>query len=287
MGALPLPQHSGARVLHNMIYAMGAFDRARSETDPDGSEYYALARSALQEVLFDEGSLELVQGLAIMGNYLQRSNRPNAGYACLGLAIRNAIALGIHLPSAGTPLEQQVRTRTWWGLVTLEAGCSMTFGRPHILGPGPLTAMNPPLNIDDESLTVSDINMPVEAAHPTIYSALIYQSRLARTAFRLQDRISRSRHHPTVEQVKWCITEFQRDLPAPLASTTSTEESPFDLSSAVQSWRARDVEAILCRPILLSTAWSRDPQSALNPSVREIVQCVCFAQDGRLVLNIS
>jgi transcriptional regulatory protein GAL4 len=62
---------------------MGAFDLASSSTDSDGDQYYEVARQALTSELMEQGTLQLVQGVAIMANYLQRSNRPNTGYVYL------------------------------------------------------------------------------------------------------------------------------------------------------------------------------------------------------------
>ncbi len=73
-GALPLPANSGSKVLMYMIFAMGQFDLATNEEGDGGFHYYEVTRAALQHDQVKEGSFELVQGLAIMANYLQRSN---------------------------------------------------------------------------------------------------------------------------------------------------------------------------------------------------------------------
>lgn len=88
-----------------------------------------------------------------MANYLQRSNRPNAGYLVLGVAIRMAIGLGLHTPITSwrcSPLEREMRSRVWWCIVSLESGCSMTFGRPNGIGLADLSAVPIPINCHDE-----------------------------------------------------------------------------------------------------------------------------------------
>jgi transcriptional regulatory protein GAL4 len=77
------PEKSAEGCLLIQIFAMGAFDLASSPTDPDGERFYEVARQALSSEMMDRGTLQLVQGIAIMANYLQRSNRPNSGYVCL------------------------------------------------------------------------------------------------------------------------------------------------------------------------------------------------------------
>ncbi len=172
LGALPISPGAGSAVLFNMvgmqvsvnqvvhgaddaclqIFAMGAFDLGTTDAADDGIKYYERARNALTRDLLSEGTLSLVQGVAIMANYLQRNNRPNAGYLCLGLAIRMATALGLHSAPANTHslLDRELRKRVWWCIATLEAGCSVTFGRPYGLSRAVITSAPLPINCDDE-----------------------------------------------------------------------------------------------------------------------------------------
>lgn len=136
-----------------MIYAMGAFDSPAPDNKDNGYQYYKVAHKVLQDDLLEEGSLQLVQALSIMANFLQLSNRPNAGHLTLGVAIRMAIGLGLHTPSTSwrcSPLDQEMRSRIWWSLVTMDAGCAVTFGRPPGVGRRLLMSVNLPINCLDE-----------------------------------------------------------------------------------------------------------------------------------------
>lgn len=255
----------------NMIFAMGAFDLATVDGIDDGDRFYQAAWAALQRDMLEQGTLELVQGLGIMANYLQRSNRPNAGYICLGIAIRMALALGLHMPTTSqrsTPLEKEMRTRVWWALVTLEAGCSVTFGRPHALGTAALKTVPLPINCDDEHLTVSTHDTPIDVQYSTRYSALIVQSHLARATCSVHDRILQSSPAPSIEQVKWCddrIVSVVRDLPPFMLDV---QGGPFRLAKSVQVWRSRDFRAILYRPVLLAAAWDASRRKKLMPVIQ-------------------
>lgn len=278
-GALPLPTGSGSRVLFNMIFAVGAFDSTTNDgLGEDGFQYYEEARAALQQGLLKGGSLLLIQGLAVMALYLQRIGKPNAGYICLGLAIRMAVALGVHVsaPSSNgnglTVLESEMRSRIWWGLVTLEAGMSMTYGRPHGIHFPSLSAVRLPINTDDGYLTVSTTHFPSDLPRVTLYTALITQAKLAQMAFHSLDRISRSQPSPTVEQIKWCGDYFRDQLAALPAYMQPHAPGPYRLARAIQIWRARDYRSILYRPVLLSAAWSSNPRAASAEVVREIVE---------------
>jgi transcriptional regulatory protein GAL4 len=254
-----------------MIFAMGAVDMASTPDLSRGHRYYREARTALQQGLFEEGSLELVQGLAIMANYLQRTDKPNSGYVCLGLAIRAAITLGLHTKvavSKMSPLAREMRSRVWWSLVTLEAGCSITFGRPRAIDASVLNSVPLPLNINDEDLTVCDTDTPVELSETTLYSALITQAKLAQKAFDIQDRISRSVPYPNVTQIKWCGDQLKRESLGRFTPSQSNAPAHLRLAQAVQRWRQTDLQCIMYRPVLLSAA----VQERFPPTVQEIVK---------------
>jgi transcriptional regulatory protein GAL4 len=276
LGAVPFPSKAGSSVLINMILALGAFDSATVEGDKDGQMYYEIAREALQRDMLADGTLQLVQGLAIMGNYLQRSNRPNAGFMCLGWAIRMAVALGLHVPSKQiglSSLEQEMRNRVWWALVTLETGCSVTFGRPHGFGQTIVSVVPLPINCEDEHLTVSTQSPPAQADHVTRYSPLIIQARLAGAMTEIHDRILLSRVSPTVE----LITRWDNGIVQALARLPPfmqhVESGPYRFARAAQLWRARDYRAILYRPILLAAAWDSIKSSDLPADMQQAVRC--------------
>jgi len=76
---------------------MGALDSVRQESDDHGQKYCDTARAILNSDIMESGSMELVQTIAILANYLQRNDKPNAGYLCLGAAVRMAIGI-VRLP---------------------------------------------------------------------------------------------------------------------------------------------------------------------------------------------
>jgi transcriptional regulatory protein GAL4 len=281
-GAIPLSSKPGSNVLLYMIFAMGAFDLATSPDGGDGDRFYQAAWEALQRDMLEQGTIELVQGLAIMANYLQRSNRPNAGYICLGIAIRMAFALGLHTPTtSASPLERETRTRVWWALVTLEAGCSVTFGRPHAFGAMALRNIRLPINCDDEHLTVSTVNMPTDVTYATQYTALIIQSHLARATCSIHDQILQSHPAPSIERVKSCDERFVQlfnDIPPYMLDV---QQGPHRLARSIQLWRARDFRAILYRPVLLAAAWDSSRRKTLGPLIQQaIATCRSLAQDN-------
>lgn len=268
---------------------MGALDLAQSEEDDDGHGYYEIARQSMDREILEGGTLPLVQGLAIMANYLQRNNRPNAGYLCLGMAIRMATALGLHTPTAGkkcSALEKEMRIRVWWSLVALEAGCAVTFGRPHSVGPFQLAAIPLPVNVDDEYLTVSTTVQPKPCDRPTLYTALIVQAKLAKVTCGIHDRILQSHPAPTVEQVKRYDERVISVLQAQSSISQVEQNDPYQLARRVQLWRIKDFRAVLHRPILLAAAWDTSHRKILLPGVREAIEWVyIFTLPQRFINN--
>jgi hypothetical protein len=78
--------------------------------------------------LLDFANLEMVQSLVLMAQYLQSTDKPNYCWSIVGLAIRLAQAIGLHLDSpegvaAGRKIDQinaEVRKRVWASCILLD-----------------------------------------------------------------------------------------------------------------------------------------------------------------------
>jgi transcriptional regulatory protein GAL4 len=265
----------GTRVLINMIIAMGAWDAMKDDRDDNGYRFYDMARQSARQAMVEEGSIQMVQGLAIMALYLQKSNKPNAGFVCLGFAIRMAIALGIHASTTSRRLpafETEMRRRLWWSLVALENGCSLTFGRPSCLSMASVTTCQLPRNISDADLTVSDDHLPDDSEDVTLYTALIVQAHLARIVFELQNRIAHSLPSPSVEQIKWCGDRYKETVEALPPHLAPSAPGGYTLARAIQSWRTRDMWSIFYRPVMLSAEWTVSRRQNSDSNVHDIVE---------------
>jgi transcriptional regulatory protein GAL4 len=87
------------------------------------------------------------------GNYVQKRDRPNTGYLLIGLACRIALALGLHRESSDntrlkSDIPEQLRRRVFWSLFCIEAGFSLTVGRPPAIDYRYIT-IPPPADTDD------------------------------------------------------------------------------------------------------------------------------------------
>jgi hypothetical protein len=95
--------------------------------------YYQRAIGLCDKQVMRGTSLEIVQYLLVMGQYLQGTQKSIQAWATHGLAVKAAFQLGLHSSEASTkfpPVEREIRKRTWYGCVILDRTLSMTFGRP-------------------------------------------------------------------------------------------------------------------------------------------------------------
>lgn len=69
----------------------------------------------------DQLSLQLVQILLLMAQYLQTFSLSNRGWVLVGMALRAAQGLALHTDVAGeSQLEREERRRTWYYAVLLD-----------------------------------------------------------------------------------------------------------------------------------------------------------------------
>ena len=121
--------------LLNAVFALGSrfsphFDVC--ERMSASGIYYERLIQLLQFPLLASGTLELVQTLLLASQYLQSTDMPGLCWNLVGLAIRTAQSIGLHLnPSDCTSqrigtifstghVDEEVRRRVWGGCVTLD-----------------------------------------------------------------------------------------------------------------------------------------------------------------------
>jgi hypothetical protein len=108
--------------LLNLVLALGCqFSTLFESSIHSGDTFFNRAKTLLGFTIFDVGSLEVVQALLLMANYLQSTNRPNRCWNVLGMGIRVAQGLGLHIdPTKGDLVDRETRRRAWWGCVLMD-----------------------------------------------------------------------------------------------------------------------------------------------------------------------
>jgi hypothetical protein len=89
--------------------------------DP-GRIFYNQARSLIPDVI-DRPCLRSVQAPYVMGVYLLPASALGSSYIYLGLALRKALALDLHLNPDELNIsdeEKEIRRRIWWSIFSLE-----------------------------------------------------------------------------------------------------------------------------------------------------------------------
>ncbi|KIW29792.1 uncharacterized protein PV07_05580 [Cladophialophora immunda] len=127
--------------LLNMILAMATTltvdgYTSSEERIAESDVYYQRANGLCERESRANISLELVQYLLIVGQYLQGTQKSVRAWTVHGLAVTTAFQLGLHSPRTNqdfSPLESEIRKRVWFGCILLDRTLSMTYGRPCMI----------------------------------------------------------------------------------------------------------------------------------------------------------
>lgn len=256
-----------------MVLAMGAFAGDATGSDVD-TNYYRLAKESVSLSVIEKGSLCYVQGLAIMANYLQKRNKPNAGFALVGIAWSMAMAIGLHRefgPTSTEPYIMEQRSRTWWALYVFVSGAQLTLGRP----PASLVGINVrmPLSVDDNCLAVDMTELPEPARGPTVTLSLIEHIKLAHIGNAIQTELLTNQIPlpQQVEATKQQLDQWKANLPACFAED-SWYAPWFELPKRVLLWRANHLRIVLDRPFLFRAVSEKDGLADCDGPVMDCIE---------------
>lgn len=75
--------------------------------------------------------LETIEALLIIGNALSYNMNPGVSYILLGMTVRSAFSMGLHVQSKDfSEHENYLRTRIWWALAWQDSHFSVSYDRP-------------------------------------------------------------------------------------------------------------------------------------------------------------
>ncbi|KAL7907576.1 fungal-specific transcription factor domain-containing protein [Trichoderma velutinum] len=121
----------------NAIFALTCQLRRRFLADQSfaANIFFRRAAQLLQMSSLGGGSLEIVQACLLLAQYLQSTESSYRCWVVIGLAIRIAQAIGLHLPEPAylrfeNESDRKLSQRLWHGCVFLDRMVSMTLGRP-------------------------------------------------------------------------------------------------------------------------------------------------------------
>ncbi|XHG01952.1 hypothetical protein AWENTII_005318 [Aspergillus wentii] len=282
-GALAKPRDGSWPLLYNIVLAIGAFVGDSNGTKAD-VPYFKEARKHLAMDVLEKGSLSYVQAIVLMANYLQKRNKPNAGFILIGIGFSMALAIGLHrefgMPST-SPFTMEIRRRVWWTLFVFVSGMQLILGRPAVSLVGVNVRL--PASLDDHDLAVDMDELPEGRSGPTITSCLIAQVKLAKIANAVQVELL-THHLPTYEKahdLEQRITSWCHDLP-PHFNPDVDLEPRFDIPRRVLLWRSFHLRIVINRPFLFQNialkaelATTAGPIASCLAAADECVTSIC------------
>jgi transcriptional regulatory protein GAL4 len=280
--------HSSWWCLYYTIIALGCWCKCGDTTNYD-LFYYKLAKQHLSQV-FESGNIDYVVSLILLSNYAQKRNKPNTGWNYLGLAVSMAVSLGLYkeieLKDSTKKnvsdikafiIDQQIKCRIWWCLYMFDAGAAITFGRPSHIPLPEIIDVRFPANLTDEKLnellndanflshyTLSKTPSLPEFNHPTIYSAMIFQSKLSVLTDPFYTMII-SRKRPSLADCHLMhlkLQDFMENLPdyfnndmnkiieKYFNNDPSNVPEWFTLSRSRLHWRIANLQILIFRPYI-------------------------------------
>jgi hypothetical protein len=230
--------------LVNLIFAFSSDHvQVAGRTSVDRARFFKRAKTLVFSGLLQAGSIELVQALLLMGQYLHGSLELNNCWTVVGLAIRMAQGLGLHLEAGNFTsdiIEQEIRKRVWWSCFIIDRILSMKVGRPPTIHDGPGIKVDMPLAVDDEYLGTREGETPVQP--PGIPSKLDFMNQVIPQC-RLLERICETLYSEgQVDDPKQRLTNLPKlltlsiQLDGDLVAWQQTLPAHLRADSQVQGW---------------------------------------------------
>lgn len=140
----------------NLVFAYGHEFCAQQQQDnfaAQAAPFVSRAKRIVLSRVFARADLRLVQALLLLCHYLQGTLQLNECWNMVGLMVRSAVSIGLHLNRpAGvvSAVEREERRRSWWGCFVLDRMLSMKFGRPPSILFDSAKEVDLPLEVDDQ-----------------------------------------------------------------------------------------------------------------------------------------
>lgn len=129
--------------------------------DP-GKIFYSHAKTLVPDII-DRPNLVTVQAIYLLGVYLMPASAISSSYVYLGLALRTALTINLHMDNSGdatlSSTEKEVRRRLWWSVYSLERTTTLKLNRPR-------------------SISAEIISAPIPSPCPALDKAQVFDNHL-------------------------------------------------------------------------------------------------------------
>ena len=230
--------------------------------------FYQRAMILCKEQMTRGTSLEVVQFLLLVVQHLQGTRQSLQTWTVHGLAVKAALQLGLHSNEAlkrFSPLDREIRKRTWYACVVLDRVLSMTFGRPSTIHEDYVRA-DLPSNYP-ESLPTTTLTSASETVSLEFFNATIILYRIMWKVIHLlyggnlgsDDQTDVFDNITNLFSLEKQLTEWKGSLPPSLTVRESWELSKhreenlpvWERSRVVLTLRYHNVRILVHRPILV------------------------------------
>lgn len=143
--------------LLNVIFALSSqIDHSLPIETRQQSAYVFYVRAKELLDIVETGQIRSVQTFLLLGQYYQSTSEPHPCWIFIGLAIRTAQSIGLHLAETSERVAdikaRELLRKVWHGCVLMDRVVSITYGRPCMVGPKAALTVPLPLPIDEEYL---------------------------------------------------------------------------------------------------------------------------------------
>jgi transcriptional regulatory protein GAL4 len=288
-----IPSNDTWHVVYYMVLAIGEW--ISGHNTEQHSLYYEAARSRLNFDILESGNISVVQALLLLGNYLQKRDRPNTAYNFIGIAYRVALGLGLHreLPKGHgvDSFALQQRRLMFWTLYCFDSGFSMTTGRPTMVS-DTFIDIRKPTNID-ESVPNTPSDTLREVDYPTTASAIIAQARLAVIANKVYNKFLSVQACSDVEDLVATMEQTIRNWRSSLPWFFFDSDVPqwFLGPRQVVLWKADNLQIALLLASQRNQVEDHEKMSisykCQTVAIRTIVDISQFCLDHQQLVNIG
>lgn len=137
--------------------------------DP-GKIFYSHAKTLVPDII-DRPNLVTVQAIFLLGVYLMPASAISSSYVYLGLALRTALTINLHMDNSDdatlSSTEKEVRRRLWWSIYSLERTTTLKLNRPRSISAEIISAPIPSPSPSFDKVQVFDNHL-----HQIFYAKL-------------------------------------------------------------------------------------------------------------------
>ncbi|OAL57103.1 hypothetical protein IQ07DRAFT_582349 [Pyrenochaeta sp. DS3sAY3a] len=273
------------------------------------SKYIGRAHSLLHLPIWERGSIELIQCLLLMSQYLQCTKKSYQTWMVAGSAVRVAQGLGLHLPEIWTTPPRDdtaaLRCRVWRACIIMDRMICTSHGRPSMISDNLVSVV-----IRMQRHVQAQQSKGHQLPHDDFVAKTLEIYEIIHNAVQRYFSTSPS-HSPNVDwssildlspieeklalilQIDGCLKRWEQSLPALLRYENSTHLQNGTTTRQATALHLRYLHSriILLRPMLARCCLATEPESSPAGFLSERLmeqcasECISVAQQMINVIN--